>query len=137
MLDASVTLAWFLAEPKAEARAYAAGVLDGLSQESHNAVVPTLWHVEVAAVLTRRMRSGALLAVEFDRALRACQALPLETHRETPMVATLAQIAQRHRMQAADAVYFDLAKALDLPLATLDGGLRTVCRAHGVKLFTS
>jgi hypothetical protein len=36
-----------------------------------------------------------------------------------------------------DALYFDLAQVLGLPIATLDGGLRTAAKAHGVKLFAA
>ena len=50
-------------------------------------------------------------------------------------VGLIAERARRFHLQAFDALYFDLAAVLGLPIATLDGGIKTACRVHGVKLF--
>ena len=63
---------------------------------------------------------------------RTFAAIPLETHKETPDVGAIVDLARRYHLQAGDAIYFDLAYASELPIATLDGGLRTAARAHGV-----
>jgi hypothetical protein len=42
----------------------------------------------------------------------------------------------RLRLQAIDVLYFDLASSLALPIATVDRGLRSAARAHGVALVT-
>ena len=52
-------------------------------------------------------------------------------------VAIIVERARRYRVQAFDALYFDLAYVLGLPIATLDGGLRTAAKAHGVRLFAA
>lgn len=116
---------------------YAHSVLDLLHREAHQAVVPAIWHMEVAAVLLRRLRGRSLAEKVFDQALRTFAALPLETHKEAPAVGEIVDIARRYQLQAGDAIYFELAYASDLPIATVDGGLRAAARAHGVKFFAA
>lgn len=135
VLDASVTLAWFLADESAEQRDYAGRVLAVARSELALAVVPLLWHEEVADVLLRARRSHEISTGQFDEALDLLRTLPMETHLNAYAIEILVERARRYHLQAYDAVYFDLAKVLALPLATLDGGLRTAAKAHGVKLF--
>ena len=73
----------------------------------------------------------------FCIARRIKPSFPLETHKETPDVGAIVDLARRYHLQAGDAIYFDLAYASELPIATLDGGLRTAAKAHGVKLFAA
>lgn len=134
-MDASVALAWFLPDEKPAVLEYAHSVLDLLNREAHQAVVPAVWHMEVAAVLLRRLRARSLAEKVFNQALRTFAALPLETHNEAPAVGEIVDIARRYQLQAGDAIYFDLAYASDLPIATVDGGLRAAAKAHDVKFF--
>jgi predicted nucleic acid-binding protein len=136
-LDASVALAWFLPDEKPAVLEYSHSVLDFLNREVHQAVVPAIWHMEVAAVLLRRLRGRSLAEKVFDHALRTFAALPLETHKETPAVGEIVDIARRYQLQAGDAIYFELAYASDLPIATVDRGLRAAARAYGVKFFAA
>ena len=68
-------------------------------------------------------------------ALRFLGALDLETHQLALAVTDVADLALRYHLSAYDAVYFRLAKSLDLPIASFDGGMRAACRAHGVRLL--
>ena len=88
-------------------------------------------------MLLRHLRARSLAEEVFNRALRTFAAIPLETHKETPAVGAIVDLARRYHLQAGDAIYFDLAYASELPIATLDGGLRTAAKAHGVKLFAA
>ena len=88
-------------------------------------------------MLLRRLRARSLAEEVFDRALRTFAAIPLETHKETPDVGAIVDLARRYHLQAGDAIYFDLAHGSALPIATLDGGLRTAAKARGVKLFAA
>ena len=74
--------------------AYARGVLDAIEREAHVAVVPAAWHLEVAAVLLRRLRARSLTEAAFDRAIRTFNAIPLETHKETPVVGEIVDLAR-------------------------------------------
>ena len=88
-------------------------------------------------MLLRHLRARSLAEEVFNRALRTFAAIPLETHKETPDVGAIVDLARRYHLQAGDAIYFDLAYASEMPIATLDGGLRTAAKAHGVKLFAA
>ena len=48
----------------------------------------------------------------------------------------LIERAQRYYLQVIDALYFEIALDLGLSMATVDRGLRTAAKSHGVKLFT-
>lgn len=135
VLDASVALAWFLPDESAERRAYSLRVLKTARAELAVAVVPLLWHEEMGDVLVRMRRARRISAARFDDALALLRTLPLETHLNAFTVDVLVERALRYHLQVYDAVYFDLAEALGLPIAALDGGLRTAARNHGVKLF--
>jgi predicted nucleic acid-binding protein len=45
------------------------------------------------------------------------------------------RLGDAHRLTAYDAAYLELAHRRDLPLATLDAGLRTAARALGVAVL--
>lgn len=134
-LDASVALAWFLPGETEAARDYALRVLEVARAELAFAVVPLLWHEEVADVLLRRRRAKALTRARFDEAIELLRTLPVETHINAYAIDILVPRAERYGLAAYDAVYFDLAAALGLPIATLDAGMRAAARRHGVALF--
>jgi predicted nucleic acid-binding protein len=91
--------------------------------------------MEVSAVLLRKQRARALSEPALEDAILACQKFLLETHREVPAIGEIVGIARRYHLHAFDAMYFSLAHNLGIPIATLDGGIRTAARSHGVKLF--
>jgi predicted nucleic acid-binding protein len=135
VLDANVALTWFLSEGEAQT-AYSLLVLED-AVEGNSCVVPGLWHVEVAARLirARRNRNTAFGPARMVDALRLLGALDLETHQMALAVTNVADLATRYHLSAYDAVYFHLAKSLDLPIASFDGGIHAACRAHGVRLL--
>ena len=135
VLDANVALTWVLAEGEAQT-AYSLLVLED-AVEGNTSVVPGLWHVEVAARLirARRTRNAAFGPTRMANTLRLLGALDLETHQTAFAVTSVVDLALRYHLSAHDAVYFHLAKSLDLPIASFDGGVRAACRAHGVRLL--
>ena len=98
-------------------------------------MVPLVWHTEVAGLLLRRLRAGRLTREAFDRAVRTLGSMPIETHMNAFTMSILIERAEHYHLQPLDAQYIDLAVVLGLPIATLDGGLRTAAGSHGVKLF--
>lgn len=132
VLDGSIALAWFFVDERDD---YADAVALALPQIE--AVVPALWHLEVANTLVcaeRRKRSTAAQAATF---LGHLAALPITVDPQTHLRAwteTVA-LARLHGLSAYDGAYLELALRTGLPLATLDGRLEGAAKAAGVPRF--
>jgi len=133
VLDAGVALVRFLRDEDPDIVRYAADVLEAVERRSAQAVVPWLWHQEVAAVLLRRRRAQKLSDDAFDAALQVLSAMAIETHQQPHSAGVIVERAQRYGLQAGDALYFDLAVTL---VASVDRGLRAAAKSHGVRLVT-
>jgi predicted nucleic acid-binding protein len=128
VLDVSVSLAWCFHD---EGTAQTWAVLDRLRQES--AVVPSLWHLETANVLTLAERRGRLSEA-------AVQRLPIAVDPETSERALreILILARGEELTSYDAAYLELALRSGLPLAIKDRILeRAACRMGVVLLPTS
>lgn len=136
VLDASVALAWVLREQDPSVALYADPVFEAVQRGEDQAIVPDIWHAEVAGVLLRHQRARTLSQEAFDGAIEFFGAIALETHHRPYTLGALVERAQRLRLQAIDVLYFDLASSLALPIATVDRGLRSAAKAHGVALVT-
>lgn len=132
VLDAGVALVWFLRDEDAGIVRYAAAVLEAVERRSAQAVVPWLWHQELAAVLLRRRRAQKLSDEAFRGALEVLGAMAIETHQQPYSAGMIVERAQRYGLQVSDALYLDLALQLGLPIATVDRGLRAAAKSHGV-----
>jgi len=134
VLDGSVTMSWYFQD---EANEYADSVRDSLGP--WQAVVPTLWPLEVANTLVvgeRRKRSTPAQAATW---LGLLEAFPITVDNETTAqawVETLA-LARARNLSAYDAAYLELAMRRGVPLATLDDKLRAAAAAVGVALYTA
>ena len=132
VLDASVAAAWFFED---EAEAYTAAVLESLTD--WEAVVPSLWPLEVANVLLvaeRRKRCSEAEAVRFVELL---ESLPITTDDDTARRALnrTYQLAREYGLTSYDAAYLELAMRLGVPLATMDRQLADAATNAGVTIF--
>ena len=135
VLDNSITMRWAFRNGKPEALRYALAVLD--SFEGADALVPALWHLEVANVLLaaeRDARVGEADAVSF---LARLDGLPILTDSAQPAMVRgqTFMLAREHALSAYDAAYLELAMREKLPLATLDADLRKAANRAGLKLY--
>jgi predicted nucleic acid-binding protein len=87
-------------------------------------------------VLLQAERRGRVASTDVDTFVRSlarfnieAQPLPLRQY-----LAAVRTLAIRHRLTAYDAAYLELAKRLDLPLASFDGDLCSAARAEDVQL---
>lgn len=133
VLDASVSLAWFLKETPDRA-AYAVAV-SAVAAEGAVLHVPVQWGIEMGHVLLREHRRKVLTRARLRQALEDLERLDVRTHLELYTAREVVELADRYHLQGYDALYFDLARVLRLPLATLDDGHRQAAKAHGVTLF--
>ncbi|MCB9949156.1 MAG: type II toxin-antitoxin system VapC family toxin [Rhodospirillaceae bacterium] len=130
VLDCSVAVSWCFEDE-------AAPEIDALLEtvRDEGAIVPTLWHLEVANVLVMAERRGRLSAADTAARLHLLGELPVDTDDGTAHRAwaeTIA-LARAQHLTAYDAAYLELAMRKGLPLATKDGDLAAAARRSGVK----
>jgi predicted nucleic acid-binding protein len=132
VLDCSVALAWFFAD---EADPYADSVAKSFKDAT--AIVPGLFHLEIANILLvgeRRKRNNRAQADSF---LTRLAALPLVVDGQTASRAwsdTIA-LARTCGLSTYDAAYLEVAVRETLPIATLDDEIRDAAIAIGVPLY--
>jgi predicted nucleic acid-binding protein len=133
VLDASVSLAWFVDDPIPD---LAVKVRRGLENGS-SAMVPTLWHLEMANGFALAERRGAMTPAIADRCLDDVERL-LASVIDSSTVAVSARqahsVARAFGLTAYDAVYLETARRERLPLATLDRTLGRAAAQAGVPL---
>lgn len=122
-------MAWFFQD---ETNAYAEAVEDSLARAE--AVVPSLWPLEVANTLVigeRRKRSTEAQATTW---LSYQRGLPIKVDDETAVRSwdEILSLARAYQLSAYDAAYLELALRRNLPLATLDDRLKDAAAAVGV-----
>ena len=133
VLDASVALAWFLDDPVAP---LALRVKQALIAEAR-AVVPALWHLEMANGLVVAERRRILTAADVIRSLVNLEQLAAQIETSGDLIPGRQALttARSFQLSAYDAVYLDTARNQGLPLATLDRSMRTAAGRAAVELF--
>lgn len=134
VLDNSLVMAWYFED---EANAYTSAVLDSLAE--NEALVPTIWPLEVANVLLAGERKGRSTEARTSRFVALLEALPIRVDAATPQRAFsgILTLAREQRLSAYDAAYLDLAMREGVPLATQDQELRRAAEACGVGLLVA
>lgn len=131
VLDASVTLAWFIDRPVVP---YVEHVRELLLFGSR-AIVPALWHLEITNGFLVAERRGTWTASNTAEALRALDVVianSIELYSEPILARGILALARQFKLTAYDAVYLEAALHQGLPIATLDRQLRTAASAAGV-----
>lgn len=131
MVDASVTLAWLLGE----GNEYADAAMDRLPHT--RAAAPSLWRAEVANGLLMAERRRRISVEKTAQLVQLLEQLSVQVSDERRTVNELIVVARQARLTIYDATYLDLARRLNLPLATLDRQLADAAAAAGVTLFAA
>ena len=126
VLDASVVVAWCFED---ESTKFTEGVLDSLSRGSE-ALVPSLWPLEVANAFVNAERRGRLQPARTAELIAQIAKLGIEvdTHTSAQAWKGTLTLARRYGLSVHDASYLELAIRESLPLATLDQALAKVAR---------
>lgn len=135
VLDASVTLAWFLDRPTAP---YADHVRQ-LLLRGNRAVVPALCKLEIANGFIMAERRGMLASSDTAEALKNLDvviAQAVENSEDPVSMRGVLQAAREFRLTAYDAVYLETALRQELPLATLDRQLLAAALKAGVEIIS-
>lgn len=134
VMDCSIALAWvFQDEATAETEALRDSLLDDL------AIVPAIWPLEIGNAVLNATRSKRLQASDWPQIRAALTALPIEVESVDAGLALeiVLPLADRLGLSVYDAAYLELAKRLDLPLATLDKKLAVAARRSKVETIPS
>ena len=129
VIDSSAALSWCF-EDEASPRS------DALFEQvrDHGAVVPGLWHLELANVLLHAERRGRITAADVAMRLALIGELPIATDGETTARAwrEILALARSEGLTAYDATYLELAIRRGLPLLTKDEALIAAAARTGV-----
>ena len=135
VLDASIALSWSLDKPvPALAISAKNALLTGIT-----AVVPVLFHLEVANGLVVAERRGMLTSSDAALALLQLERLCAQALQTDLGVVSMRQAlttARAYQLSAYDSVYLDLALRAGFALATLDIPLRNAAVKAGVQLLS-
>ena len=129
VIDSSAALSWcFEDEASPESDALFERVRD------QGAVVPGLWHLEVANVLLQAERRGRITTGAVALRLELIAELPITTDNETTARAwrEILALARAEGLTTYDATYLELAIRRGLPLQTRDAALITAAKRTGV-----
>ena len=132
VLDASIALAWYL---PGQGNEYASSVYERLNSGADQASAPLLWRVELASVLLRSHRRGDISEAHALQALADAEQLPIALFDVQLTGTDIFRLGKHYRLSGYDAVYFELARRLNLPIASADRGIRSAAARHGISVF--
>ena len=101
-----------------------------------HAIVPTLWHFEVAGVLAKHRKAGTISREEVESSLREIESLDIRVDRQPPSLIGLLRIAETYALTGYDSAYLDLAERSAAPLATLDRRLLSAAKLAGITVVS-
>jgi predicted nucleic acid-binding protein len=132
ILDCSISASWCL---KDESNDQANKILDRLGEDE--ALVPSIWPVEMANVLVVAERKGRISAADAGRAVEILLSLPIQAEKgDLENLSAIRLLAREHKLSAYDACYLELAQRTGLPIATLDHALQAAAGKCRVTLFS-
>ena len=129
VIDASVVLRWLL---ESDPDPQASQAMEALDERF--ALVPVLWHFEVANGLRNAVRAGIHPPETISAFADRLELLDIRTDSVTPQLRRLGNEAVLCGLTAYDVSYLLLARDRGLPLATFDGELAATARSTGVDL---
>lgn len=129
VLDTSVVVPWVFADEHSDVAEYALRFLG-----AGFALVPSLWHLEVANALHTARRRERISDADVEAFLRDVDSLDIRTDVILPNARRLLAESQRFGLTAYDTSYLLLARDRGLPLATLDSQLAAAAQREGVPL---
>ncbi len=128
VLDASITLSWVLRD---EEQPVASAALERSRDDAVH--VPAIWWFEVRNALIMNERRGRLAEDDTGKFLGLLSAISVTIDRQ-PDERSILSLARNHGLTVYDAGYLELAKRLDVPLATLDGRLTRAAVAEQITI---
>ena len=132
VVDASIAVAWCFEDQSSPA-------VDALLDRVRDAgaIVPSLWHLELANVLLMAERRGKITGADAAMRLELVSALPVTVDHATAARAwrEILTLARAQELTAYDAAYLELAVRRNCPLATRDKTLKDAALRVGVHVL--
>jgi predicted nucleic acid-binding protein len=141
VLDASVTSGWLI---DSQQTPYKEAVLAALIQHQTMALVPALWHLEVANFIMLRIKRDLLPIDKAHLLAQYAEKLPVTTDelswnalawRQNLKISKLFELAAINQLTSYDGAYLALALRSGLPLATSDKALIEAAKRSGIQIF--
>lgn len=135
VLDNSVSMRWALNDGSGANRRYADSILELLSlRDDIEALVPSLWWLEVGNVLIRAEKNQWIKRPDAERFLGMLGDLAIHTEVDSHLrlKELIIPLARKQRLTVYDATYLGVCIAHDLPLASLDQDLNRAAQRCGV-----
>jgi len=130
VLDGSITGSWCFADESTPASDAVLQIL-----RSGEAEVPSIWPTEVANAILMAAKRGRITNTEEREFFSILEALKIEIQPPSMALESLLSSARVYGLTVYDATYLDLAIRHSLPLATLDGDMRSAAQKAGVELL--
>jgi predicted nucleic acid-binding protein len=118
VVDASVVVKWYLADEEYHEQANL--LLARLSSGRTTLVAPMLLRYEVPAVIVQATRRNRLAPAAAHQAVEDFLATGITLYHDPAVVLDAVPLAHQHNLTLYDAVYPALARALGVPLITVD-----------------
>jgi predicted nucleic acid-binding protein len=127
VIDASVTLAWFLEDERTR---FTDALLTAIDSTEYWA--PAIWCLEVPNALLIAQRRRRIEPARRLEAIDQAARLPIQLDLAAPDMKALSVLAERHGLSTYDAAYVELARRHGMGLITLDRGLADAAAAEGI-----
>jgi len=131
VLDASVTLPWFLQD---ERTAFTDALFAALGQEEY--WVPYIWRLEFPNALLAAERKRRIDRQTRHEALELAGVMAVRVDMAPVNMKAISALAERHGLSTYDASYLELALRQGFAMATLDRTLAQAAAAEGVVVQT-
>jgi predicted nucleic acid-binding protein len=134
VLDCALTMTWCFQDETSD---YSDRVLDylGSNSEENQAMVPSLWSLEVVNVLRVAEKTSRLSEAESLHFLDLLSNLPIKVDIEPLTPKDVLMIARSYQLTSYDASYLLLALRYAIPLATLDSALKSAAQKANIPLL--
>ena len=129
VVDCSVTMAWHFED---ESNSYADKVLGSLGISE--ALTPAVWTLEVSNVLLVGEKRGRTTSAKSRRFVALIRSLPIRVvdHSPARVFDDVLGLGRDRNLTSYDAAYLDLARRLEMPIASINRRITRAAKRLGV-----
>jgi predicted nucleic acid-binding protein len=129
VVDCSITMAWHFEDEKNSYADKVLGIL-GISE----ALAPAVWTLEVSNVLLVGEKRGQTTSAKSRTFVALIRSLPIRVvdHSPAQVFDEVLGLARDRNLTTYDAAYLDLARRLEMPIASIDRRITGAAKRLGV-----